>query len=226
MVNQMQRMTILKKHAKNFVTKPRDHREFYECIHFDENNRGFVTDTHQAIVVEAVHSYPAPVSIHHKKGDVVAGVIPKIDGVLYHDSEMNITVFEDVHPDSAKECIMELIDYHKAAEIIASKVNELVKYSLNKNYKSVIAEDTDKVLLAAGKANRALLSVLLPVVQDVKGELEIYFHPRYMINVLSLIRDFKPTTLKICFKGPSAPIIVQTDVGVTAVIAPARPIGS
>jgi len=214
-VNQIMRLAILQKHAKNFVASPQVLRPMFEGIHFDEKGRGIVTDTHQLVIVDDVHQYPEPITIHHKTGEVIEGPFPDADKVIPQKFKTEITIFEDLIPSAAKNCLKQLITYHKIAEMVSSD-SEQVKYVLDKERLWLRAK--------SGVTEGSTFSVPLPLLtlEQAINTFEILFNPRFMINVLSLLIEFQPSSLKLGFNGPLSAITILTNVGVTAIVSPIR----
>lgn len=201
-MNQFQRLNTLKKHAKNFVSGPKEGRPIYTGIHYAKNGIAVVTNTHYLLQVENVHSHREPVILHHKTDDVIEGNYFNSEKIWPEKFQAEVSI-------GTATLLSSWAGYHTVAEMVV-KDNNTYMVSL------VIG---DGCVVVTSKNTVAEYTGNLPgIVQG--AECRTCYNPVYMKNILNAIRDFKPEVVVLKLSGARSPIVVTTDVGVSALLLP------
>jgi len=204
-MDQIQRLNVLKKHAKNFVASPKESRPVYTGIHYAKDGVAVVTDTRYLLRVENAHSYQEPITRHHKTDEVIEGSYPNTDAIwpkaFRADINIDLLFFDS------------WLNYHSAAEMV-TKDNYLKKSWLATKGNSILATCSNPDAEFKGK---------LPGVFTGE-EFKVCYNPVYMKNIINAVRGFKPTVITLKVPGTLDPLVINTDVGVSALLLQIRDI--
>jgi len=202
-MNQIQRLNVLKKHAKNFVAGPKSGRPLFTGIHYAKNGVAAVTNTHYVLRAEDVHSYVEPITLHHKTDDVIEGAFPNLEAVwpTKHIAEICIPT---------EAALNDWANYHAVAEMVTKDSGGIVRMKFTGA--ETVVTCSNEVAQYTGK---------LPGVIN-REPFKVSYSPVYMKNMLNAILDFKPDVVTLKISGGLSPLVLTTNVGVSTLMLPIR----
>ena len=194
-------MQALLKHAKNFVAKD-DRRPYLEGIYFDGKS-AYVSDGHVFVKVE---HYPVTETgiFHYKTNKPIETVYPNMDKVIPQQFKTEF-VLTSSQIRVWKKAL-------KLALLIADKVYHMVEFnSANDQINMRITNE--------GTAYRTTL----PVTGDRPDFETISLSCKYLSDIFAFFGDCGASIIRISINSRLSPILLKTDAGVLAVLAPINP---